>query len=657
MESTDTLPQEPDHLEPKTQAWSPSDSSDLYGLAGWGKGYFVVNDKGNVCCRPDRDPERSIDLKEVIDGLEERGLTAPVLLRFDDLLSHRQQKLRDAFDAAILQENYNGQYACVYPIKVNQQRYLCEQILAQNSRLGFGLEVGSKPELLAVLGLTSGFNAMPIVCNGFKDSEFLEAVVLATKLGRHIIAVVERPYELHTLVKHAQAYDVRPRIGMRAKLSSRGAGRWGSSGGLRSKFGLTISEILQGVEYLREHQMLDCLRMVHCHLGSQISDIRHFKNAITELAYIYAELRRLGAGCDTIDLGGGLGVDYDGSQSASASSANYTIQEYADDIIYRIKNTCEDAGVPHPNVITESGRFLVAHSSALIVNVVGRSCFDAHTNVDQVRKEILALPEEQQPQPLLDLLEAHAAISDRTLERVYHDATQARDEAMSLFGMGYMSLELRAASEQLFWAVGHELLRRASTLDEPSPELDGLPELLSDIYFCNFSVFQSAPDSWAIDQLFPICPIHRLGEQPTRSVVLADMTCDSDGKIDRFVSDLEEKRTLELHDLIEDEPYYLGIFLLGAYQEVLGDLHNLFGDTHVVHLKLDEDGSWEIDEIVAGDTVREVLGYLEYDPEALTRALRRDLEQALKGGRLDVREGRVLMSFYESGLSGYTYLE
>jgi arginine decarboxylase len=498
---------------------------------------------------------------------------------------------------------------------------------------------------------------MPIVCNGFKDSEFLEAVVLATKLGRQIIAVVERRSELEMLVEHSRNYGVRPRIGVRAKLSSRGAGRWGASGGLRSKFGLTISEILRGVEYLREHGMLDCLRMVHCHLGSQISDIRHFKNAITELAYIYAELRRLGAGCDTIDLGGGLGVDYDGSQSAGASSANYTIQEYADDIIYRIRNSCDDAGVPHPNVITESGRFLVAHSSALIVNVVGRSRFDGDPDVEQIRKDLLALPPEQQPQPLLDLLEAHAGISDRTLERVYHDATQARDEAMSLFGMGYMSLELRAAAEEVFWAVGHELVRRSKELDDPAVELDGLPELLSDIYFCNFSVFQSAPDSWAIGQLFPICPIHRLNERPTRSVVLADMTCDSDGKIDRFVSTEEEKRTLELHDLDSEEPYYLGIFLLGAYQEVLGDLHNLFGDTHVVHLKLDEEGSWEIDEIVAGDTVREVLGYLEYDPEALARALRRDLEQALKRGNLDVRESRVLMSFYESGLSGYTYLE
>ncbi|MFH0945882.1 MAG: biosynthetic arginine decarboxylase [Planctomycetota bacterium] len=639
------------------RAWTVQDSVDLYGLADWGKGYFSAARDGHVCCRPHGDPERVIDLQEVVEGLADRGVTSPVVLRFDDLLSHRLQELRDAFEQAISQEEFRGKYFCVYPIKVNQQRQLCEHILEQNARLGFGFEVGSKSELLAVLGLTAGYNDMPIVCNGFKDSEFLETVVLATKLGRRIIAVVERTSELQMLVEHAKNYDVRPRIGVRTKLSSQGAGRWGASGGLRSKFGLTISEILSGVGLLREHKMLDCLKMVHCHLGSQIGDIRHFKNAVTELAYIYAELKRLGAGCDTIDVGGGLGVDYDGSQSDSASSANYTIQEYAQDIIYRIKNVCDDAQVDHPTVVSESGRFLVAHSSVLVVDVVGRSRFDTQPEVEKIRAQVMALPLAEQPQPLLDLLDAQARITDKNLEGVYHDALQARDEAMSLFSMGYINLELRAASEQLFWAVGRELVERSKKLGELSGELEELPALLSDIYFCNFSLFQSAPDSWAIGQLFPICPIHRLQEEPTRTVVLADMTCDSDGKIDHFVSSGEEKRILELHDLLPDEPYYLGIFLLGAYQEVLGDLHNLFGDTNVVHLKLDEDGGWEIDEVVAGDTVRQVLGYVNYDPEALTRAIRKDVERAVKRKALNVPESRALLKFYEEGLSGYTYLE
>ena len=639
------------------RAWTVQDSVDLYGLADWGLGYFGVTGDGHVCCMPQRDPERVIDLGEVVKGLADRGVTAPVVLRFDDLLSHRQQELRDAFEQAIRQEEYRGNYFCVYPIKVNQQRQLCEQILRQNIRLGFGFEVGSKPELLAVLALTARHNDMPIVCNGFKDSEFLETVVLATKLGRRIVAVVERISELQMLVEHAKNYDVRPSIGVRVKLSSQGAGRWGASGGLRSKFGLTIPEVLSGLDYLREQKMLDCLKMVHCHLGSQIGDIRHFKNAVTELAYVYAELKRLGAGCDTIDLGGGLGVDYDGSQSDSASSANYTIAEYAQDVIYRIKNVCDDAQIDHPTVVTESGRFLVAHSSVLVVNVVGRSRFDTQPDLEKIRAQVMSLPPDEQPQPLLDLLDAQDRITDRNLEAVYHDAMQARDEAMSLFGMGYVNLELRAASEELFWSLGRELVARARKTGELVGELEGLPALLSDIYFCNFSVFQSAPDAWAIGQLFPICPIHRLTEEPTRSVVLADMTCDSDGKIDRFVGAGEEKRILELHDLRDDEPYYLGIFLLGAYQEVLGDLHNLFGDTHVVHLKLDEDGNWEIDEVIAGDTVRQVLGYVNYEPEALTRALRKDVERAVKRRSLNVHESRALLNFYEEGLSGYTYLE
>lgn len=637
--------------------WSVADATELYGLAGWGKEYFTVTAKGHLACHPHRNGEHEIDLHEVVEGLAERGVQTPVLLRFDDLLEHRIRELRTAFEEARTEVGYTGSYTCVYPIKVNQQRHLCEQIRDLASELKFGLEAGSKPELLAVLGLTAGRNEMPIVCNGFKDEEFLETVVLATKLGRNILTVVEKSSELARVVAHSERYDVRPRIGFRAKLSSRGTGRWEGSGGLRSKFGLTVSEILEGVEFLREKGMLDCLNMIHCHLGSQISDIRHFKNAVTELGVIYAELHRLGAGVDTIDLGGGLGVDYDGSRSSYASSVNYSIHEYAIDVLHRLKNVCDDAKIPHPNVVTESGRYLTAYSSALIVNVLGRTRFDLEPELARIKASVAELPDEDRPQPVLDLIGAHEEISDRNLVQVYHDAMQAREEAMSLFALGYMTLPMRAASERLFWAIGRELVLRSRRRKEPIAELGDLPEQLSDIYFCNFSVFQSCPDSWAISQLFPICPIHRLDEAPTRDAVLADITCDSDGKIDHFVDQRDEKRTIELHDLVEDEPYYLGIFLVGAYQEVLGDLHNLFGDTHVVHVKIGGDGQWEIDEIIEGDTVREVLEYVQYDPEDLQRQMRRDIEAAVKRGSLKVADSRKLLTFYGQGLRGYTYLE
>jgi len=648
-------------LEPNMRSfiekrWTVEDAENLYGLPEWGKGYFAIGPGGHIEVRPFADPKRSIDLYEVVDGLAERGVTTPVLLRFDDLLANQLRGLRGAFDKAIQENEYGGKYTFVYPIKVNQQRHLCEEILRVNAELGFGFEAGSKPELLAVLGLTSGHGAMPIVCNGFKDSEFIETVILATKLGRNILTVVEKFSELELLMEHAERYGVRPTIGFRAKLSSRGAGRWQSSGGLRSKFGLTVTEIMRGVELLRDRDRLDCLRMVHCHLGSQISDIRHFKAAVTELAYIYAELRGMGAACDTIDLGGGLGVDYDGSQSSATSSANYGIAEYAGDVVYRIKNVCDDVKVPHPHLLTESGRYVVSHSSALIFNVLGRSRFDHEIDVRHIRTEIENLPESDRPQPALDLLDAHERVTDRNLVDVYHDAMQARDEVMTLFSLGYMSLATRSNCEQLFWSIGRRLVKRALRIGEIPEELETLPELLSDIYFCNLSVFQSMPDSWAIGQLFPICPIHRLDEQPTRIAVLADVTCDSDGKIDRFVDKRENKKTLELHDL-NDQPYYLGAFLVGAYQEVLGDLHNLFGDTHVVHLRVDEDGGWNLEEIVEGDTVKEVLGYVEFDTDQLARTIRRDAERAVRNGLLTVAESRALIASYNEGLAGYTYLE
>ncbi|MBS0195614.1 MAG: biosynthetic arginine decarboxylase [Planctomycetes bacterium] len=655
--------------------WTAADSAQLYGITDWGKGYVGVNALGHATVLPTKEAGKQIDLHEVVGGLKERGIHTPVLLRFNDILTHRLREIRKSFDDAITEQGYKGSYSCVYPIKVNQQRHVCEQIASLAVELNFGLEAGSKPELLAVLGLSAvaggpGVNGMPIICNGFKDSEFIETVVLATKLGRNIIPVVEKFSELELLVRHAKRYNVRPKIGLRVKLSARGAGRWEGSAGARSKFGLFVSEVLRAVEYLRQHGMLDCLNLLHCHVGSQLYDIRVLKNAINELTHVYCELHKMGAGLTMLDIGGGMGVDYDGSQSAWSSSINYTVAEYAADVVYRIKSVCEDAGVPHPMILSESGRAMVAYSSVLVIDVLGTSRFES--NPDLAAIESAMAREEgkggEVPQPIRDLLDCYRNMTDRNIGETYHDATQARDEAMSLFSLGYMSLPMRAAAEQLFWAIGHKILEKFAKKGEIPDEFEALPELLSDQYFCNFSLFQSMPDSWAIDQLFPIVPIHRLNEQPTRQGILADITCDSDGKIDHFVDKRIEKKTLELHEVRSTpaaepdgvagvEPYYLGVFLLGAYQEILGDLHNLLGDTHAVHIALDENGEWEIEEVIEGDTVEEVLSYVQYDPEDLKRAMRLDIEAACRQGRLTLSEGKSLLKYYDDGLEGYTYLE
>ncbi|MBN8643842.1 MAG: biosynthetic arginine decarboxylase [Planctomycetes bacterium] len=652
--------------------WNAAESAMLYGVPDWGKGYVGVNDKGHCVVMPTKDHARQIDLYDVVNGLKERGIHTPVLLRFNDLLEHRLREIRRAFDDAMADQGYAGGYSCVYPIKVNQQRHVCEQIANLAVELRFGLEAGSKPELLAVLGLSAtaggpGVNGMPIICNGFKDSEFIETVILATKLGRNIIPVVEKFSELELIVKHAKHYGVRPKIGLRVKLSSRGAGRWESSAGARSKFGLFVSEVLKAVDYLKAHDMLDCLNLLHCHVGSQLFDIRVLKNAINELTHIYAELHRLGAGLTMLDIGGGMGVDYDGSQSAWSSSINYSVTEYAADVVHRIKSVCDDAKVPHPMIISESGRAMVAYSSVLVLDVLGSSRFESNPDLANVERVMKAEPEV--PQPVLDLVDAYQNLTERNLLEAYHDATQARDEAMSLFSLGYMSLPMRAVAEQLFWAIGHKLLEKASKRGELPDEFEDLPDSLSDIYFCNFSLFQSMPDSWAIEQLFPIVPIHRLNEKPARRGILSDITCDSDGKIDHFVDKRVDKKALELHELREappllgsnepagQEPYYLGVFLLGAYQEILGDLHNLLGDTHAVHISVDAGGEWEVEEVIEGDTVEEVLSYVQYDIADMKRAMRMDVEAACRQGRLTLPEGKSLLKYYDDGLEGYTYLE
>ena len=646
---------------PAGPAWSVEDASKLYAIPSWGSGYFSINERGHLAVLPERNPARQVDLFEVLEGLREREIGTPVIIRFGDLLRHRLREIREAFDTAIRDHGYQGSYSCVYPIKVNQQRPLCEEVRDAAGALGFGLEAGSKPELLAVLGLTENRPDMPIVCNGFKDSEFIETVILATKLGRHIIPVVERFSDLELIVSHAERYKVRPMIGVRAKPSAKGVGRWESSGGMRSKFGLTVTELLEAVEYLRRHGMSDCLNMIHFHIGSQVGDIRSIKAAVNELAHIYCELKKLGAGLHTIDVGGGMGIDYDGSQSASPSSINYTVAEYAADIVYRVKSACDAAQVQHPRILSESGRAMVAHSSLLIMDVLGASRFPVDADLDAIRALMRA--ENERPQPVLDLIDAYEALNQPrvNIAEVYHDAVQACDEAMSLFNLGYLSLPMRSATERLFWAIGRKVLAIAGRKGDLPDEITDLPRILSDIYYVNFSVFQSLPDHWAIDQLFPICPIHRLNELPARRAVLADITCDSDGQVDRFIDRHDaSKPALELHELRPGEPYYLGVFLLGAYQEVLGDLHNLYGDTHVVHVSFDDSpgvGDWNIDDVVEGDTVKEVLAYVQYDSEDLVRAMRRDVERAVKAGRISVPEGQSLLKFYDAAMEGYTYLE
>jgi arginine decarboxylase len=637
------------------QPWRVEDSLDLYHVEAWGKGYFSVNESGHVVVRPDTTERYEIDLYEVVEGLQARDLTTPVVVRFSDILAHRLRRLHDAFAQAITENDYKNRYAAVYPIKVNQQRLVVEEVYRYGQEFGFGLEVGSKPELLAVMAMTENAPDRLIVCNGFKDDSYIEAVTLATKLGRTIIPVVENFEELGLILKHAQAYQVRPRIGVRVKLFSEGSGRWSASAGEKSKFGLFITEILELFNVLKEHDMLDCLQLVHCHPGSQLQDIRRVKDAINELAHVYAELKLMGAGLQYIDVGGGLGVDYDGSGTNFPSSMNYTLNEYANDVVYRVASVCNLRDIPHPMIVSESGRAVAAYHSVLIFDALGSSALDKF-RVTGDRAEDYG-GDEELPQPVQDLFEAYRAVSERRLVECYHDALTAREQVLQMFNLGLLSLEFRALAERLYWATCAKIRDSCRKLERLPEELEDLESILSDTYFCNFSVFQSLPDSWAIDQLFPIMPIHRLHERPTRTAVLADITCDSDGKIDRFVSLRDVKRTLEVHELKADERYYLAVFLVGAYQETLGDLHNLFGDTHVVHVRLHDEGGWWIEEIVKGDTANKVLEYMEYDVAELYPALARDCERAIRDGRMTLAQSQALKRFYERELDGYAYLE
>ncbi len=632
------------------KAWSAQQSREVYGVERWGDGYFNISDGGDVLVSPSRDPNKSINLKELVDRIRQRGLELPVLLRFNGILADRLSRMHQCFQQAVDEHGYQNKYRCVFPIKVNQQREVIQQIIRHGREYGFGVEAGSKPELLAVVAMTDP--KMPIVCNGFKDDEFIRMAMLAQRLGRTVIPVVEKVSELDLILKHSAALGVRPTIGMRVKLATRGTGRWQASGGYRSKFGLTVAEMLEQLDRLIAAGMGDCFQLLHFHVGSQIGNIRQLKSAILEASRIYVDLHRRGAGLRYLDVGGGLGVDYDGTRSDTDSSMNYTIQEYANDVVHHVMTVCDEAGVAHPELISESGRAVSAQHSVLVIETLGVASQMRHEHVPS------SIPEDYE-QPVHDLWQAYNNLTVENAREALHDGQVALDLCMNLFSGGYLPLEQRVAAENLYFGICSRIQELASNMEEPPAEFLQLDRILSDIYFANFSLFQSLPDSWAIDQLFPVMPIHRLDERPDRKAVLGDITCDSDGKIDRFVGHDSSTRTLDLHRPRDGEPYQLAIFMVGAYQETLGDLHNLFGDTHAVHVDLVESAegvSSVVRSIVKGDTVREVLGYVQYESRELIDNLQSAIETAVAEGRIDNEQAGETVQFYERALDGYTYL-
>ncbi|MCA8977178.1 MAG: biosynthetic arginine decarboxylase [Planctomycetes bacterium] len=628
------------------RAWTTGDSRELYQLGAWGAGCYSINERGELVVQPKGDAGPGFSLPELVEDLRSRGIELPVLLRISDILQMRVEALAGAFGNAIQECGYRGRYRPVFPIKVNQQRDVVEELVDFGKDHALGLEAGSKPELLIVLAHMTNEDGL-VICNGYKDESYIETAMLARKMGLFTIIVIDRFEELETVLAVSKRLDMRPHIGVRAKLASRGAGKWQESGGEKSKFGLTAGEIVAVTERLAEVGMLDCLELLHFHIGSQITAIRAIKDALKEATRIYAEVHDLGAGLRYLDVGGGLAVDYDGSQTNFHSSANYSMQEYANDVVFAIQQACDEKEIPHPDVVSESGRALSAHHAILVFDVLG------------VSRQTVSVPkggEESEEATITNLAQILADVSTKNFQESYHDALQLKEEAISLFNLGYLDLKGRALAESLFWAICDKIQGIVKSLDYVPEELHGLGRALADTYYCNFSVFQSAPDHWAVKQLFPTMPIHRLNERPTRHAILADLTCDSDGKVDKFIDLRDVKSTLELHTVRPGTPYYIGMFLVGAYQEILGDLHNLFGDTNAIHVSLDEDYGYSIERVIEGDSVAEVLSYVQYDKQDLMRRMRKRLEGAVRARKVDMRESALLMRRYEQGLSGYTYL-
>ncbi len=628
--------------------WRIEDSAELYNISGWGRQYFTINERGHVAVNP-KEGYASVDLKEVMDELQLRDITAPVLLRFPDILDNRVEKISNCFKRAAEQYNYKAQNFIVYPIKVNQMRQVVEEIVSHGKKFNIGLEAGSKPELHAVLATNIADDAL-IICNGYKDANYIELALLAQKMGRRIYLVVEKMNELKLIADISRRIKIRPNIGIRIKLSSSGAGKWEDSGGDSSKFGLNSSELLEALDYLERRDMKDCLKLIHFHIGSQITKIRFIKNALREAMQFYVQLSKSGFDIDFVDIGGGLGVDYDGTRnSASESSMNYAIQEYANDAVYSLVDACEKNGLKQPNIITESGRSLTAHHSVLVFEVLETTTLPQWKDNEEISAD-----EHELVRELYDIWDK---LSQPRLFESWHDALQIREEALDLFSLGLIDLRTRAMVEKLFWSIAREVGDIAQTMKHAPEELRKVSRMLPDKYFCNFSLFQSLPDHWAIDQLFPVMPLSRLDEKPTRMATLQDMTCDSDGKIAHFISVQGGSADfLMLHPLRQGEPYYLGVFLAGAYQEILGDMHNLFGDTNAVHISVYKD-RYEIDKVIDGETVAEVLDYVQFDPKKLVRNVETWVTSSMKAGKITAEEGREFLSNYRSGLYGYTYLE
>jgi arginine decarboxylase len=628
--------------------WSVKKSKELYGIESWGRGYFDVNDRGNVVVCPRGENGPKVDLMELTNDLKERGIRTPMLLRFPDITKERIKLLNLCFAQAINDYNYKGRYQGVYPIKVNQQRHLVEEIINFGETHQLGLECGSKPELLVVLAMLQNPKSI-VICNGFKDPEYIETAVLSRKLGRNTIIVVERLEELTFIIKASKKFGTRPKIGLRAKLQSKGSGRWVDSGGDRSKFGLTTGEIFTAFETLKKEDMLNCLDLVHFHIGSQISSIKQIKTALKEGVQVYAELHKMGAYPTYLDVGGGLGIDYDGTGS-SDSSVNYTEQEYANDVISIVQSTCEEKNVPMPTIVTESGRATVAHHSVLIFDVLGVNKVEQTGPIPEVK--------ETDHKVCHELRDIYNNLTINNLREYYNDLNDLKDNTLQLFTFGLLSLAEKATVEKLFWSISTKMAKLVAHDPDHEDIKANLMEFLSDTYFCNFSVFQSLPDSWAVDQIFPVMPIHRLTEEPNNPTMLVDLTCDSDGKIGKYlcIADGTEKTTLPVHELTADKPYYVGAFLVGAYQEILGDLHNLFGDTDAVHVSISPDG-YQIEHVVEGDTVAEVLSYVQYSRETLINSIRKASESSIINGTMSKQEARLLIQLYQEGLSGYTYLE
>ncbi len=627
--------------------WTIEDSKELYNINGWGVSYFGINEKGNAYVMPCKD-NTEIDLRDVMDELALRDVSSPVLLRFPDILDNRIEKTASCFAQAAKEYDYKAENFIIYPIKVNQMQPVVEEIISHGQKFNLGLEAGSRPELHAVIAVQCQSDSL-IICNGYKDQSYIELALLAQKMGKRIFIVIEKLNELDIIAKAAKKIGVRPNIGIRIKLASSGSGKWADSGGDASKFGLNSSELLLALKMLEEKGLKDCLHLIHFHIGSQITKIRRIQTALREAAQYYINLHKMGYNVDFVDCGGGLGVDYDGTRSSSSeSSVNYSIQEYVNDCIYTFIDAANKNGVPHPNLITESGRSLTAHHSVLVIDVLETASLPSMPDEFE--------PTEEEHQLVKDLYEIWDNLNPRSMLEDWHDAEQIREESLDLFALGIVDLQTRAEIESMYWSVCREINMLSKSMKHVPDELRNLDKLLADKYFCNFSLFQSLPDSWAIDQLFPILPIQRLDERPTRNATLQDITCDSDGKIANFVTNRNISHVLPLHPLKKGEPYYLGVFLVGAYQEILGDLHNLFGDTNAVHISV-KNGKYSIDQVIDGETVDEVLDYVQYSPKKLVRQLETWVTKSVKLGKISLEEGKEFLNNYRSGLYGYTYLE